>query len=186
MLNQYELCSLSVLVLTIAWAARHFRRYRDPLAPVIVFAPMLIYIYSYLPLAISYNEGWLSFPGLADALPKVGLVNLLGVTAFLYGLTYDQVRGAIDMQAFRVTDSAKQRQFLLRVSVLMGFAAAGAFFYMVERGGGFWNVFSRGKTFISGGGVGTLASCRCSVFRPLSCWLWGFEERSLDWVPYFS
>ena len=147
----YVVCSFAIAAVIGMFAWRSLSRYRDPFAPAVIFAPLLLYIYCYLPLAICWQEGWLNYPGLYSHLQIVGAVNLAGVFAFMLGLTWDRKKGSGEFSDIHLTDSWSQRRFLYRISLLLGFAAAGAFVYMVERGGGFISVFSRGKTFISGG-----------------------------------
>lgn len=131
-------------------AASAMRAQRDAFAPPVVFGPMLIYCYAFVP-AVVLAGGAASAYLTAEEATKVCLLNLAGVAAFLAGawprgLRRGDTRGIHNLQ-MRLTDAARRRLTLL--GLLMGAVAVGAFCYNVNYTGGWLKVFSRGKPYVS-------------------------------------
>lgn len=77
-----------IIATTLVIAAATFRTWqvsRDALAPMIVFSPMLFYVYVYAPWAVYASGSWSRFPKLADQLDFVFIGNVLIITAFCFG-----------------------------------------------------------------------------------------------------
>jgi oligosaccharide repeat unit polymerase len=143
---------LTALVIGVAmWGG--YLRTGDALMPMIVFGPMLLYVYVYSPAMLLYHgELERFFPDLAQ-LDYVALVNLLGVGLFCLGCVAAsrQVRGALKWGGVleQITLDERTRARLFNVACVFGFIAVAGFVYMVYDNGGPWAVFSRPKPFLS-------------------------------------
>lgn len=141
--------STAMVIIVMAW--RTLRSTRDPLAPMVVFAPMLLYMFAYYPWTRINGTGLdLAFPN-KDVLDIVFVAFLVGVVAFCAGLTHRRVpRTAPDRRfellPYEVPRSVRRK--LLRLSFVLGALSNAAFWFMVFYSGGWSRVFSQAKPFL--------------------------------------
>jgi oligosaccharide repeat unit polymerase len=129
-----------------------YRSTGDALIPMIVFAPMLLYTYVYSPAMLMFH-GELDQVFLDPAqLEYVALINLVGVGLFCTAcvsrsraMSAITERGSI-LEQIALDERTKARLF--NVACVLGVVGVAGFAYMVNRGGGFWEVFSRPKPFL--------------------------------------
>jgi len=141
--------STALTIIFMGW--RTLRTTRDPLAPMVVFSPMLLYMFAYYPLTRIHSSGLsLAFPN-PGVLDIVFVVFLVGVISFCAGLTHRRVpRGAPDRRfqllPYEVPRSVRRK--LLRLSIVLGTISVAAFWFMVYYSGGWGRVFSAAKPFL--------------------------------------
>jgi hypothetical protein len=140
--------------LVIGVATLHtWRVSRDALAPMIVFSPMLLYVYVYAPWAVQATGSWSRFPKLADQLDFVSLINFLFVSAFSLGaMARKNVAASVPSILWQPLEiSPRVRSKLLYAGLTIGAIGVLAFWYAVQNSGGAYRVFAKGKPFLSTG-----------------------------------
>lgn len=148
----------AVVILATLWAC--YQRSRDPLSPLVVFAPMLLYVYVYHPYVISRNAELDNFFRDPADIEYILLVNLVSLCAFCLGASHHKtVRG--NDQRFRILDldaSPRTRQRFLSLALLLGTVSFAAFWWLVSHSGGVVRMFQTHKPyFVSASGyVGEL------------------------------
>lgn len=124
-----------------------YQRTRDPMSPLVVFAPMLFYVYVFHAYAVISNPQFSSFlPNIAD-LEFVLLVNLFSILGFCLGICHYR-RGANDQQRFQILDrdtSPGVRRRFFQLAILLGVMASLSFWYMVFTAGGPVELFRQAK-----------------------------------------
>ncbi|AMV16748.1 hypothetical protein [Planctomyces sp. SH-PL14] len=143
-----ELLVLAAGLIVCLSAGRAFLRSRDPLCPAVIFAPMLVYIYSYHPLTMISSGSLAQFfpdPGRVD---YVLMINLLSLLAFCAGLQAHQApvaRGGGRLDELMLSGSSRRR--MIRMGFAIGTVAVGVFVSMVwATGPGLWRM---AKPFLS-------------------------------------
>lgn len=115
-----------------------YQRTRDPMSPLVVFAPMLFYVYVFHAYGVISNPEFSSYlPNTADV-EFVLLVNLLSILGFGLGICHYR-RGANDQQRFQILDqetSPTVRRKFFQLGVLLGVMASVSFWYIVYSAGG--------------------------------------------------
>lgn len=128
---------LTALVIGFSLIAS-YQRTRDPMSPLVVFAPMLFYIY------VFHTYGVISHPNFSGFLPNTAdvefvlLVNLLSILGFCLGICHYR-RGANDQQRFQILEqetSPGVRRRFFQLGILLGTMASVSFWYMVFTAGG--------------------------------------------------
>lgn len=119
---------------------------------MVVFAPMLVFAYVYSPAMLSYQGELQRFIRDPDALDRVFLINLVFVGVFCAGCLLAQGRetshsGKRFLRSLSLDSLARHQLFNL--ACVLGSLGALGFAYMVYRGGGLVEVFSRPKAFLS-------------------------------------
>jgi oligosaccharide repeat unit polymerase len=128
-----------------------YRSTGDALVPMIVFGPMLLYVYVYSPAMLMYR-GELEQILLEPAqLEYVALINLTGVGLFCLGCLSSSraVVGTRESVFEQITLDERTQARLVNVACVLGVIAVGGFTYMVIRSGGFWQVFSQPKPYLN-------------------------------------
>jgi len=129
-----------------------YQRTRDPLSPMMVFGPLLLFVYVYSPATLLWNGKLLDrFPDPRDLL-LAGIVNLLGVAAFCTGaVTYSAPRGwtgrSVRLPTFHLSHVARRR--ILLIGLALGSAAVAGFIWLVHLSGGPVHVFTQPKPFLN-------------------------------------
>jgi hypothetical protein len=129
-----------------------YRSTGDAFMPMVVFGPMFLYTYVYSPAMLFYRgelEQVLPDPA---QLEYVALLNLVGVGLFCMGCVSHSRAvpgnpGGGSVLAQIALDERTQAR-LFNVACVLGVIGVAGFAYMVNRGGGFWEVFSRPKPFL--------------------------------------
>ncbi len=127
------------------------KRSKDPLFPLTILAPMLLYIYVYMPLTrLSSGAVDSIFPD-ADKLIVVHVINLLTVTAFCLGCISQRRPRGIDrrFELFRSRMAKRTQNRLFSLAIILGLASCSAFGYMIVYSGGWTRVFSNSKPFLN-------------------------------------
>jgi hypothetical protein len=125
---------------------------RDVFAPAVVFAPMLLYMFAYLPWTrLESSDIVILFPD-REVLDIVFLAFFSGVTAFCIGLSWGHVSRRLPDRRFELLPnglSIPARRKLFRLACLLGITANAAFWFMIYYSGGWKKVFSIAKPFLS-------------------------------------
>ncbi len=120
---------------------------RDPLFPLTILGPMLLYVYVYSPL-MRISTGSLAsiFPDPEQLVP-VHVINLLAVSAFCIGCTWRCRRPRVDKRYtfLRQQITPRARKRMTTLAVVLGIIACAGFAYMVDYSGGWVHVFSKAK-----------------------------------------
>lgn len=127
------------------------KRSRDPLFPLTILAPMLLYIYVYMPMTRLSGGGLFSiFPEL-DELVIVHVLNLLAVVAFCIGCISQRRPRGVDrrFELLKSRMATRTQNRLFSLALILGTVACFGFFYMVQYSGGWTSVFSRAKPFLN-------------------------------------
>jgi oligosaccharide repeat unit polymerase len=143
-----EALTLATGVVILVIASIGFRRTRDPLSPVVVFTPMLLYVYVYSPLSILIRPEFAEVFPEPDDLVIVHVLNLLCVIGLLVGSSWDRRAARLEDRRFKILDRELRghtRNRLLSFGVFCGAFANAAFWFMVYYSGGFLRVFSQDK-----------------------------------------
>lgn len=193
-----EVYLLLTAVVILAALLVSYRRTGDPLSPLVIFAPMLFYVYAYHPFVIQSRDISLSESTIADGrlligetttaanpllhfFPRPGdveyilLVNLISVTAFCLGASYYR-RTAGDDQRFRILEQAaspRVRQRFFQLSLVLGTLGFVAFWWLVLRSGGLVRMFFHPKPFLvsTSGYIGELPMLTYPALLLLAaCW----------------
>ena len=137
------------VIIAAAW--RVLMKTRDPLAPMVIFSPMLLYMFVYNPW-IRYRSGNLMmFFRDLEELELVFYVLFAGVTSFCFGLSWGRVRRNAPDRRFELLPQGlpvRIRGKLFRLAILLGVIANTAHFYMISYSGGWTRVFSQAKPFL--------------------------------------
>ncbi len=144
------LYATGAVILLLALAA--YQQTREPLQPMILFAPLLLYVYVYNPLMLNRDGALGQLFGTIKVLDEVVLVNFAGVTAFCLGCCWHAFQQPIATTGrlvnFELSPSTTHRVY--NMACILGAMAVGAFVFMVFYSGGFSYVFLRGgKPFLS-------------------------------------
>lgn len=126
-------------------------RTRDPLSPMVVFAPMLLYMFVYNPWSRLHSRGLPFLFRDREELLLVHVVYLLGVAAFCAGLSLVRVSRTAPDRRFELLPgemTSGTRRKLFRLACVLGLVANFAFWFMVYYSGGWATVFSQSKPFL--------------------------------------
>lgn len=140
------LTGLAIVLITFAGLSRT----RDPLFPLTILAPMLLYVYVYAPL-VRVSSGALQplFPDQEDLTP-VHVLNLLAVTAFCVGCIWrcrpPKVNNRFGILLQPVPRGTRRRMQALAIA--LGLISCGAFAFIIQYSGGWTKVFSHAKPFL--------------------------------------
>ncbi len=141
------LTGVVIIVITLTG----LKKTRDPLFPLMVLAPMLLYLYVYMPLTRLTTEAIdVIYPDRSD-LVVVHVLNLLCVGVFCLGCISQRRPRGVDYRfdLLRTQMAGKTQGRMLALGILMGVVSCAAFFYMLQYSGGWNRVFSRSKPFLS-------------------------------------
>ncbi len=115
-----------------------YRRTRDPMSPLVVFAPMLFYAYVFHSYAVISHPNFKSFLPNPSDVEFVLTVNLLCILGFCMGVCHYR-RSSTDQKRFQIleqeTSSAVRYRFF-QLGMLLGTMAFVSFWYMVMSMGG--------------------------------------------------
>lgn len=139
----------AAVILIAAWRA--LTTTRDPFAPMVVFSPMLMYMFVYAPWTRLRSAGIRRFFPNTEALEIVFVAFFLGVTSFCIGLSWGRVsRRAPDRRFELLPDgiSKNVRRKLFQLACLMGITANAAHWYMIHYSGGWSSVFGVAKPYL--------------------------------------
>ena len=134
------LTGLTVLAfVVIAWAT-----HRDTLHPLICIGPILIFLYSFLPLYLSLTQreelrGYLDDRDLI----YVETLNGLGAISLCLGILLGSPPAAKDRPPRRWLPSDRVRRRLARAAVVLGLIGLAAYAYMLANVGGFGGAYGR-------------------------------------------
>jgi hypothetical protein len=128
-----------------------YQRTRDPLSPIVIFAPMLLYVYVYRPWTL-IGSGTLEllFPD-PDRLTVVHVLNLGAVLAFCVGCTWQRRSWGVPERGFALLEkrvTPRTRHGILQVALVLGAVSCGVFWFLVWYSGGPLHVFSQSKPFL--------------------------------------
>ncbi len=195
-MSELYLLLTAVVILTALLVS--YRRTGDPLSPLVIFAPMLFYVYAYHPFVIQSGDISLSAPTIFDGRPWIAetsptanplcvffprsgdieyilLVHLISVTAFCLGASYYR-RTTGDDQRFRILEQAvspRVRQRFFQLSLVLGTLGFVAFWWLVSRSGGLVRMFFHPKPFLisTSGYIGELPMLTYPALLLLAaCW----------------
>lgn len=127
-----------------------YKRSRDPLFPMTILGPMLLYVYVYSPLVrITSGSVESLFPDLGE-LAMVHVVNLLSVSAFCLGCIWHRRPPRVDRRyvMLRQPIGPHIRRRMQVLGVILGLVSCGSFLFMVQYTGGWVQVFSQAKPFL--------------------------------------
>jgi oligosaccharide repeat unit polymerase len=144
---------LATAVIIAIATIRSWQVSRDAIAPMIIFSPMLLYIYAYAPWAVHANDGWSRLPLLFDHLTYVATVNLVFVAAFCIGaVPRNNLAARVPSILWRpIETSPRIREKLFYAGLVLGAIGLIAFCYAIYNSGGPYRVFAKGKPFLSTG-----------------------------------
>ncbi|MBX3437493.1 MAG: oligosaccharide repeat unit polymerase [Planctomycetaceae bacterium] len=145
-----ETLTLITGVIVVVITAIGLTRTRDPLFPLTILAPMLLYVYVYSPLT-RMTSGALTtvFPD-TDGLMTVHVLNLLGVLAFCIGCIWHRRPSRVDNR-YNVLGRELPAQTRHRMEVLaitLGLISCSVFAFLVHYTGGWFHVFSQPKPYL--------------------------------------
>jgi hypothetical protein len=134
------LTGLSVLALVVvAWAI-----YRDCFHPLVYFGPMLVFLYSFLPLYLSFTQREALRGYLADRdLVYVQIVNGLGAISLCLGILLGSAPAAGRRPPAAWSPSDDVRRRLAGAAVSLGLVGLAAYVYMLANVGGFGGAYGR-------------------------------------------
>lgn len=146
-----ELLIFMTAIVIVGFAWRELVTTRDPLCPMVIFSPMLLYMFVYNPWTRVRGGGLASvFPDI-EQLQIVFVAFFLGILAFSIGLCWGRVNRNIPDRRFILLPegvSKPVRRQLFSLAVLMGLIANAAHWYMIWYSGGWSKVFSVAKPFL--------------------------------------
>jgi oligosaccharide repeat unit polymerase len=129
-----------------------YRSTGDALMPMILFGPMLLYVYAYSPAMLLYNGEFDQILLEPTQLEYVALINLIGVGLFCMGcVSHSRAvagasqRGSV-FEQIALDESTRARLF--NVACFLGMVALAGFQFKVYNSGGFGQVFSQPKPFL--------------------------------------
>ena len=128
------LTGLAVLaLLVLAWVM-----YRDPFHPAIYFGPMLVFLYAFLPLYLSFTQRE-ELRGLIDDgdLAYVQLLNGLGATSLCLGVLLGSAPAPGRRPPLPWRPSEEFGRRLARAAVCLGLLGLATYVYMLAHVGGF-------------------------------------------------
>ena len=136
-------------VVILASLISSYQRTRDPLSPLVIFSPMLFYVYVFHTYIVISHPQFSSFLPHTPDVEFVLLVNLLSILGFCLGVCHYR-RGANDQQRFQIleleTSPAVRRRFF-QLGILLGTMASAAFWYMIFTAGGPVKLFLQAKPY---------------------------------------
>ncbi len=146
-----ELYLLMTAIVILGTLLASYNRTGDPLSPLVIFAPMLMYVYVYHPYVVNENG---SLGRLFNDVRKLDfalLVSLLGVTAFCLGAGhYGRPKGADQRFVLLEQDAGpRQRRQFLMLSLLTGTVSFVAMAWQIHSTGGLVYMLSQAKPFFS-------------------------------------
>ena len=143
------LAGLTGLVVMLAMLIG-LKRGRDPLCPMTMFGPMLLFTYVWTPITLDQSGALEPYYPHGEGLRKVMLVNFICIAAFCIGATRKAVprRATGGLANLNVTLTPASRRRLLGTAVVLGLMANAAFLFMIEDSGGWGKVFSRAKPYL--------------------------------------
>lgn len=124
-----------------------YARSRDPLHPLMYLGPMLIYIYVVRPAMLLANGDLQRFLS-DDQLLFSQMLFTAGIGLFCVGLLAAGQRGKGQIR-FTVTPVMRRRMFDL--ACVLGTFSLVAYWFAVFQSGGFFEVYSRAKAYVSAG-----------------------------------
>lgn len=139
------------VVLLAMWTG--YLRTSDALMPMTIFGPMLLYVYVYSPAMLRFHDELALFFPDPTSLDYVALVNLVGIGLFALGCLSgaQPIRAVSGCRAVvtRLALDERTRKRVFDLACVFGVTGVLAFVYMVMTSGGFLEVFSRPKPFLS-------------------------------------
>ncbi|MCA9073890.1 MAG: oligosaccharide repeat unit polymerase [Planctomycetaceae bacterium] len=137
-----------VAIITISLVG--LKKTRDPLFPLMILGPMLLYLYVYMPLTrVSTGAIDSIFPD-RDDLVITHVLNLIGVAVFCVGCIAERRPRGIDrrFELLKTQMARKTQNRMFGLGFGMGSVSNAAFFYMIQYTGGWTRVFSRAKPYL--------------------------------------
>ena len=132
-----------------------YQRTRDPMCPLLIFTPMLLYAYVYHPYTIHGTQEFSDLLIKAEDVEFVLIVNLASITAFCAGSSWYR-RSPGDVQQFQILDgdaSLRTRGRFFGLSLFLGTCSLAATCYLVSTSGGPMKMLMEAKpTFSSASG----------------------------------
>ncbi len=144
----YLMLTGGVILGSLLWS---YRRTRDPMSPLITFAPMLFYVYVYHPFVIMGSEGLNRFFPDPEDIEYALLVNLVSITAFCGGASYQRAKSG-DIRRFQILEqdvSPRVRQRFFNLSVILGTMSFVSFWWLVFQSGGPMLMLKHPKPFFA-------------------------------------
>ena len=130
-------------------AAYSYFRTRDPLGPAIVFAPMLLFLFVYTPLAVGNAAFGSHFSDSPQALELTSFVTLIGLAGFCLGLVRympPRVHGGQVIAVQRLTALGRKR--FLGAGMLFCGVSALVIWSMIWNSGGIERLLAQRKPFL--------------------------------------
>ena len=147
----HELLILITAGVIVVAAWNSLVRTRDPMSPMVIFAPMLLFMYVYMPLSRLHSSGLSLLFHDADKLVLVHVVFLLGVAAFCVGLSTVRLpRNAPDRRFDLLPGemTVGTRRKLFHLACVLGLVGNAAFWFMIQYSGGWFVFISQDKPFL--------------------------------------
>ena len=139
--------ALTILIALVAT----FQRTRDALAPMVTFAPMLLYVYVYHPFVIRSSPEFSQFFPHEDQIEHVFLIDFLSIAAFCLGACFYRrsQRGAPSSRILEMDLSPQMRSRFVSLSLVLATMASTAFWYLISISGGVMQFWRFKKPFFS-------------------------------------
>ncbi len=115
-----------------------YRRTGDPMSPLVIFAPMLLYVYVYRPYVIVTGTEVKQFFTRPEDIEYILLVSMVSVAAFCFGASHFR-KSAGDDEVFRILEqdaSPAVRKRFLNLSLVLGTLGFASFWWLVYQSGG--------------------------------------------------
>jgi hypothetical protein len=175
------LIGLSVLALiVVAWAT-----YRDSFHPLIYIGPMLVFLYSFLPLYLSFTQREALRGYLDDGdLVYVQILNGLGAISLCLGILLGSAPAAPGRAPAPWTPSDEGGRRLAGAAVFLGLIGLAAYLYMLANVGGFGGAYGRayGGVWADTGYVRDLLYLTISALVLLLAARTGSRLSGVDWL----
>jgi len=141
---------LATGLIIVAATLAGFMRTRDPLFPMTILGPMLLYVYVYSPLVRLTSGSLVSLFPDNDELVTVHILNLLAISAFCLGCIRHRRPPRVDnrFRILRQRITARTRRRMQVLGIVLGCVSCAAFAFMVHYSGGWTRVFSHAKPFL--------------------------------------
>jgi hypothetical protein len=175
------LTGLTVLaLLVLAWVM-----YRDPFHPAIYFGPMLVFLYAFVPLYLSFTQRE-ELRGLIDDgdLVYVQSLNGLGAIALCLGVLLGGAPAGGGRAPLPWSPSEEFARRLARAAVCLGLIGLAAYAYMLANVGGFIGAYGRayGGVWADSGHVRDLQHLTVTALVLLLVARTGRYPSHIDWV----
>ena len=124
-----------------------YQRTRDPMSPLVIFTPMLLYVYVYHPYAILKGGEVSRYLQRPEDIEFVLLVSLAGIAAFCFGACHYR-RSSNDDTVFRILEkdaSEKVRRRFKSLAIILGTMGFCSFWWLVNKSGGAVRMFNHPK-----------------------------------------